>query len=150
DSGKVKSGESTLIDFGGAALKSRKQAWWKVRVWDANGKPSEYSEPAHWEIGLLSKKDWVGKWIGRRVLNKRAFTLHNRNWIWYPEGNPAVDAPLAPRFFRKSFTIRNQREITDATLLGIVDDEATVYLNGKKIGDIHGFKFITTFPLTKA
>jgi alpha-L-rhamnosidase len=25
-------------------------------------------------------------------------------WIWYPEGDPAVAAPVATRFLRRSFT----------------------------------------------
>src|SRR5690348_11526458 len=37
---------------------------WKVRVWDADGKPSDYSTPASFESGLLKPDDWHGKWIG--------------------------------------------------------------------------------------
>ena len=38
NSGKVESGQSVLVEYGGKSLKSRDRCWWKVRVWDKNGK----------------------------------------------------------------------------------------------------------------
>ncbi len=38
--------------------------YWQVRVWDARGGESAWSEPAWFETGLLSKADWDGaEWI---------------------------------------------------------------------------------------
>ena len=33
-------------------------------VWDEQGRASEWSAPAHWHTGLLSKDEWRGEWIG--------------------------------------------------------------------------------------
>jgi alpha-L-rhamnosidase len=64
DSGKVASGDSTGVPYGGPALKSSRTYYWTVQVWDADGNPSAWSAPAHWEMGLLSTADWQGaQWI---------------------------------------------------------------------------------------
>jgi alpha-L-rhamnosidase len=64
DSGKVSSSDSVHLLYRGAALRSRLQCWWKVRVWDAAGHVSEWSAPASWEMGLLRPEDWQAQWIG--------------------------------------------------------------------------------------
>src|SRR3569833_447537 len=37
DTGKVDSGDTTLIAYKGIPLKSRMQCWWAVQVWDTHG-----------------------------------------------------------------------------------------------------------------
>ncbi|MDP6545761.1 MAG: family 78 glycoside hydrolase catalytic domain [Phycisphaerae bacterium] len=64
DSGKVASGRSVNVVYGGKALVSRESCWWKVRAWDGSGKASPWSKPATFEMGLLKKADWKGQWIG--------------------------------------------------------------------------------------
>ena len=32
-------------------------------IWDRNGKPSAWSRPASWSMGLLRHGDWKAKWI---------------------------------------------------------------------------------------
>jgi hypothetical protein len=60
------------------------------------------------------------------------------HWIWTPEGDPTIDAPVAKRCFRKTFEI----PAGDATLHGKLwisaDDRFTAYLNGKQIASHAG------------
>jgi hypothetical protein len=63
DSGRVASGESVHIPFGGAPLRSRAVCHWKVRVWDQQNRPSEWSAEASWTMGLLQPEDWSARWI---------------------------------------------------------------------------------------
>lgn len=63
DSGIVRSGESLHIPYGGRPLRSGQRVWWKVRVWDAQNRPSAWSTPAFWEMGLLKPEDWQARWI---------------------------------------------------------------------------------------
>jgi alpha-L-rhamnosidase len=63
DSGRVESHQSVNIEYAGSPLRSRERIWWKVRVWDAAGMQSAWSEPEIWEMGLLEEKDWSAKWI---------------------------------------------------------------------------------------
>ena len=63
DSGKVAGDATSQIVYGGSPLGSRARCCWKVRVWDKDGKPSDWSKPASWTVGLLEPSDWSAKWI---------------------------------------------------------------------------------------
>ncbi|MDX9971865.1 MAG: alpha-L-rhamnosidase N-terminal domain-containing protein, partial [FCB group bacterium] len=63
DSGKVASDESVEVAYGGAALESFQRGWWKVRVWDKADRPSEYSEPASFELAAVKADDFRANWI---------------------------------------------------------------------------------------
>jgi alpha-L-rhamnosidase len=114
DSGKVETDQSIQVPYGGPALRSRQRCEWKVRVWDADGKPSRWSEPAFWEMGLLDREDWKAQWIGSPIV-----------------GGPYT-IPPAPQL-RKTFTI--DRPIASArlyvTALGLYEFE----INGQRVGD---------------
>ena len=63
DSGKVLSNESAQISYGGSPLLSRETCFWKVRTWDRDDQPGEWSDAASWSMGLLQREDWSAKWI---------------------------------------------------------------------------------------
>jgi len=64
DSGKVASDGTIQIPYAGITLKSSQQVFWKVRVWDKEGRASRWSEPASWTMGVLTPADWKGaRWI---------------------------------------------------------------------------------------
>jgi alpha-L-rhamnosidase len=106
DTGKVNSDE-TLVVYAGKPLRSEMECWWKVRVWDKDGNPSEWSEPARWTMGLLEPSDWKGKWIGYdepAPWEERLLHFTGCRWIWTTEGTtPPTSACwnslLPPHFF---------------------------------------------------
>ncbi len=114
DNGKVESDQSIHVVYKGSALRSRMRCWWKVRVYDRDGQASAWSEPSRWEMGLLEKSDWQGKWIGMPVE-----TLQN--------------ALLASPFLRKEFLLGKAVRRARAYISGLGYYE--LYLNGKKVGD---------------
>ena len=63
DSGKVDSGQSVEVRYGGPALASHTQYFWSVRVWDDQGVASEWSAPATFETGLISPGEWTADWV---------------------------------------------------------------------------------------
>jgi alpha-L-rhamnosidase len=63
DSGTNHSDAQNQVQYGGKSLVSRLRCFWKVRVWDQDGAPSEWSAPATWSMGLLEKSDWNALWI---------------------------------------------------------------------------------------
>lgn len=68
DSGRVSSKEIGQIEYSGVPLRSRQECFWKVMTWDKEGRPSKWSDPATWTMGLLSPEDWQAKWITDAVL----------------------------------------------------------------------------------
>ncbi|MDR2042152.1 MAG: family 78 glycoside hydrolase catalytic domain [Tannerella sp.] len=64
DSGKRTGDETNQIRYGGPRLKPFTCYYWKVRVWDEQGKPSAWSRAAKFSTGALSKSDWTAQWIG--------------------------------------------------------------------------------------
>lgn len=63
DSGKVVSDQNSQIIYAGSPLASRQGCFWKVRTWDRDGKPGNWSPTAQWQMGLLKNTDWSAKWI---------------------------------------------------------------------------------------
>src|SRR5688572_23539947 len=63
DSGKIESDQSLHLSYAGKRLTSRQRVYWRVTVWDETGQASQ-SEPAWFELGLLKRSDWKGKWLG--------------------------------------------------------------------------------------
>src|SRR5678816_94185 len=63
DSTKVASDASIHRVYTGPPLKSATRYYWHVKMWDGAGKASDWSEPAWWEMGLLSPSDWKANWI---------------------------------------------------------------------------------------
>ncbi len=61
-------------------------------------------------------------------------SLADSSWIWFPEGDPAKDAPAAKRYFRKSFVLPANRLIATAALSASADDAFTASLNGRTLG----------------
>lgn len=70
------------------------------------------------------------------------------NWIWFPEGNPTIDAPVEKRFFRRAFDLPPSSKWQSATLRVAADDRASVWLNGKKLGEVAGWQTPSTFNVT--
>ncbi len=63
DSGWVESDQSVFVPYGGEPLASRQQVSWRVDTKDETGAASGWSEPAFFEIGLLTNDDWKASWI---------------------------------------------------------------------------------------
>lgn len=120
DSGRVAGSESLHHTYGGAPLTSRTACWWRVRVWDQEGRPSHWSAPASFRVGLLEKDDWNADWISHRDRSP----LHtSRTELFLP---PA-------RLFRTEFQSRPglRRATLYATALGTYD----LQLNGAPVAD---------------
>ncbi|GIM97363.1 alpha-L-rhamnosidase [Paractinoplanes toevensis] len=124
DSGQVASGQSVDVPYGGPALASNRTYHWRVRVWDAQGRPSPWSTPARFDTGLFDPAtEWQASFIGAPA----TADLTGASWIWYPEGDPA---PAATRYLRRTATLPAGGP---ATLVVTGDDTADVWLNGIKV-----------------
>ncbi len=64
NSGKRKGNEAFGIKLEGTKLKSFTRYYWKVRAWDKDGHPGNWSQTATFITGALSQADWKAEWIG--------------------------------------------------------------------------------------
>ena len=108
DSKKLASDQSVTVVYQGKELKSGEKCWWKVRVWDKNGKAGAFSEPATFEMGLLKQSDWRGQWIG-------------------------ADSSISSPLLRREFAISGSIKRAKAYISGLGWNE--FYINGKKVSD---------------
>jgi len=119
NSGKIVSDRSLHVPYAGKPLRSRVRCYWKVRVWDKDDKPSTFSEPARWEMGLLEATDWQATWINDGKTNPK------EDEEFYKED----PAPL----FRKAFDLPDAVKTARLYITGLGYYEA--HLNGESIGD---------------
>jgi len=125
DSGQVRSDQSVHVSYAGLPLKSRMQAWWKVRVWDKDGQPSPWSEPARWSMGLLNPTDWHASWIGDSAP--------------LPSSEPPDPHPAL--MLRKTFQVPAPQQqpaptpVKRATIYATALGLYALRLNGQRVGD---------------
>jgi alpha-L-rhamnosidase len=119
NSGKIISSQTLHIPCSGAPLKSFTRYWWRVRVYDKDGKVTPWSKTAWFETAMLSDKDWEAEWIS----DGRKQFIHDKDFYG--------DDPMP--LFRKLFSVK--RKIVSARLYisGLGYYEA--YINGRKAGD---------------
>jgi alpha-L-rhamnosidase len=147
DSGKVASDQSIQVEYQGKPLASRMRCYWKVRVWDQDGKASAWSEPALWTMGLLQPADWQAKWIGRDESVKSS-ALAGAQWIWFPEGKPAASAPPGVRYFRRTLSLPPGRKPVAATCNLTADNTFELVINGRKAAQGDNWENTVTSDVT--
>jgi len=133
DSGKVSGDDTVNRVYAGTSLISGGEYFWKVRVWDRDGRASGWSEPAGWTMGLLKPADWHGQWIGLDQ-GEKTNDFGGAQWIWFPEGNPAESAPVATRYFRSGFELPANEPLRAAVIEITADDQFDLFVNGQKAG----------------
>lgn len=148
DSGIVESDQTIQVPYVGKPLQSHTPCFWKVRVWDKDGKPSAWSKSARWTMGLLAPGEWKAQWIGFDASRDREslgqnLDLSEAAWIWYPEGDATAAVPVGNRMFRKDFTIPQGREVASALCAVSADNSFQLYLNAKSAGQGGNFKDAT-------
>ncbi|MCC6094408.1 MAG: alpha-L-rhamnosidase N-terminal domain-containing protein, partial [Eubacterium sp.] len=113
DSGKVKS-DSMRAEYP-KELSSRERVNWKIRLWDENDKPGEWSD-AFFEIGLLCPEDWKARWISGNY-----------------KVNPKMRYPAD--CFRREIVLNSHKEIEKARLYMTACGLYEAKLDGEKVGD---------------
>jgi alpha-L-rhamnosidase len=80
DSGRIASDKSFGVVYGGPELAASTRYYWRVEVWDKDGKPYPASDVSWWETGLL-KESWKAQWIGYEDAEHRAVRKSGATWI---------------------------------------------------------------------
>jgi alpha-L-rhamnosidase len=113
NSGKIVSGASVNVPYGGSALQPGQYYYWQVRIWDNKGKSSPWSQTARWQTGLLEPANWKAQWISTGDAGDTVFGA-----------SPCL---------RKPFT--SSKKIESATLYITSHGLYEAWLNGKRVGD---------------
>ena len=139
DSGRVLSGETIQVTYCGKRLAPGRQCWWRVRVWDRDGK-SSWSAPATWTMGLLGVSKGDAEWIGPEP---REETLHDNpgksesppeSWRnWKAKHGDAIDESDRLPLLRREFAVPKPvlRGVVSVCGLG----QYEMYLNDRKVGN---------------
>ena len=115
ETGRVDSSEQRVV-FGGE-VGSRTTVAWRVRIWDADGRRSRWSEAETWSMGLLEPSDWGdARWIDHpdRVENQ-PMPIFGRQFS-VPRGNRVVDANLYLSGVGQHHVTLNGESLTDEVL----------------------------------
>ena len=121
NSGKIKSDQSIQVEYAGSPLASGQDCFWKVRVWDQDGRVSAWSKPAAWSVGLLNRHDWQAHWIGQQ--NPATANASKAEMI-----ESIYPLPI----FRKEFQVRSDIQNAKVYISGLGQYE--LFCNGKKVG----------------
>lgn len=108
DSGRVKSGKSSSVEYEGKPLPSATRLWWEVRIWDQDGKASPYSAPAFFGVGL-NQGDWTARYIWDETTKVNHFA-----------------------YFRKTFVLKGRPSAAKVYVSAFSD--CLLYCNGKLLG----------------
>ncbi len=119
-SGKIMSDRSVHVPYAGTALQPGKKYTWEVRVWDNNGKPSPWSEPAFFQTAFFNPTDpiaigWKAKWIEAGFIED------------------SINRPA--QYFRKQFS--SNKKIASATAYITAHGMYEAQINGKRVGDYY-------------
>lgn len=147
DTGKVAS-NLMQVEYAGRPLTARQPCWWKVRLWDAAGQPSAWSQPAHWSIGLLTTDDWQANWIGLDAAldTETRAKLGRQPWV-YAELPVSTTGPLSA-CLRGTFIVEPARTPVSATLALVPDQRCTVMLNGHVIATLTRWEQLRPIDVT--
>ena len=106
DTGKLMGDQTLGLRYAGVPLRSGMRCYWKVRSWDRNGTAGPWSESGSWSMGLLSRQDWVGEWIGYDAPRKKehGVPFSKAQWIWYA-GDKEPTLPAGTRYFARVLQI---------------------------------------------
>jgi len=129
DTGRVESDRSIQVAYAGKALGSRLQCFWKVRVWDMDGRASQWSVPAQWSMGLLKAADWQAKWIGYDAEPDDIASMP----IPGDKGKGKFKTYLPSPHLRKELNV--SKKIARASLYVTAQGHVEMHVNGKRVGD---------------
>jgi alpha-L-rhamnosidase len=136
DSGKIASSDSIEVFYDGKTLKSGQNHRWRVRVWDQEEKPSEWSKTTHFFTGIIEPDEWRSKWISspENRIEKTSPLLQDAQWIWASRDTKLpLPAPLGTCSFTREFELSSS--IQSANIHLAADSRASLYINEQLIAE---------------
>jgi alpha-L-rhamnosidase len=133
DSGRIASGKSFGVVYGGPELTAATRYYWRVELWDKDGKPYPASDVSWWETGLL-KENWKAQWIGYEDAEHRAVRESGAKWITNADNSTdSADQGSGDTQHDFRFRFRLTGPVKHADLFVTGKDSAAAWVNGKQV-----------------
>ena len=129
----VKSDQSIQVHYPGKGLRSAQTYFWKVRVWDTDKKPSDWSSTQQFTTGIFTPEDWKNaRWIGYEDMPDSGRVVPFVHLKMKP-GDPRIFKNVRSPLLRKEFT--TVKNVAKALLFisGLGHYEASI--NGRRVGN---------------
>ena len=132
DSGRTTSDKSFGVVYGGPQLAASTRYYWRVELWNKDGKPYPASDVSWWETGLL-KENWKAQWIGYEDAEHRAVRTSGATWITNADSSPpgAQASRDTEHDFRFRFQLTGRVKHADLFVTG--EDSAAAWVNGTQV-----------------
>jgi alpha-L-rhamnosidase len=132
-SGKVSSGESLNIRYGGPTLKPSTRYYWRVKLWGAEGRPYAASEIGWWETGLMSQDAWHAKWIGYETPEEATVRHAGAAWIASPDAKTLAAEKGPEERFAYRRPIALAKPVRFAEFFATGQDTVSAWIDGEQV-----------------
>ena len=130
DSGRIQSDKSVDVPYAGPALSPEKRYYWRVQVWDKDGKAYPASDVNWWETGLFSQSNWDAQWIGYE--DPEMHSIRESGAVWITNAASQSSSPGDTKHdFRFQFPL--DQPVKRAVLYTTGKDTAAAWVNGKQV-----------------
>ncbi|MGA8086494.1 MAG: family 78 glycoside hydrolase catalytic domain [Terracidiphilus sp.] len=133
DSGKVASAQSLNVKYAGPAVKPSTRYWWRVELWNADGKEYPASAAESWETGLLNQSAWRADWIGWETAEEAAARKAPSVWIANPDVAPGSGKPSSEQKFAYRTGLKIDKPVQQAILFATAEDTVSAWVNGQRV-----------------
>ncbi|HET8825364.1 MAG TPA: family 78 glycoside hydrolase catalytic domain [Terriglobales bacterium] len=144
DSGQIKSNQSVDVRYSGPALAAYKRYYWRVKVWDRDGKPYPPSDATWWETGLLNPENWQAKWISYEDDEHRSVRDANAEWITTSNSTSAPGEKETHLYFRFKFDLPADARVAKLHITG--KDTVAAWVNGKQKSQLQAWPKWNNLP----
>jgi alpha-L-rhamnosidase len=133
DSGRIDSGESLNVRYKGPAIAPSTRTFWRVKVWNAVGKPYAESEISWWETGLVTPHAWRAQWIGYETAEEDAVRHAPAAWISSPDAKLLDADKDAEQSIAYRDTVTLAKPVLRAALYATGQDTVSAWINGAQV-----------------
>lgn len=150
--GRIESGQSMNVRYGGPALKPSTRYYWSVEVWGVNGR--EYARGSSWfEMGLMHQDAWKGdttaEWIGFETPEEAAVRNAPAKWVNSPEFEAVKAAKTLPQQFDYRLSFKLDKPVKRADLYAAGQDTVAAWVNGGQVLEAQPFPAWKQMPWKK-
>jgi alpha-L-rhamnosidase len=149
DSGRIESGASLNVRYGGPALEASRRYFWRVKAWGADGKAYPASPASWWETGLLKQDGWRAGWIGYETAEEAAVRHAPAEWITSPDAKILNEEKAAEQHIAYRLTVTLAKPVRRASLYATGRDTVAAWVNGAEVLEASPFPAWRQMPWRK-